>query len=237
MLQTGLVHGKRNTKGVNQASKAGFKLPKGKPKLIYRPMAKLNNSKQHDNTPKENVNVACDKPNDYPIMNCGNSSSPTNDNNKSKYTQDDIDLGQLRRFIDKRMEEDNVLDINTDATNYVINIDNVMHDVGDTNVVLTNNSKAPAEVKGSDKGSMLEQFLKSREESRNKHQSSVSDSDKSEVEEVLITEPIPGGGFLDCLVDDLDGYDGYEAQFYDLSEQGRAFYDRYDIRLNSRCRK
>ncbi|GJQ97564.1 hypothetical protein Tco_0008703 [Tanacetum coccineum] len=169
MLQTGLVHGKRNTKGVNQASKVGFKLPKGKPKLIYRPVAKPNNSKQQDNTPKENVNVACDKLNDYPIVNCGNSSSPTNDN-------DDLD--------------------------------NVMHDVCDTNV-----------------------------ESKNKHQSSVLDSDESEVEEVLITELVPGRGFLDCLVDDLDCYDGYEAQFYDLSEQGRAFYDRYDIRLNSRCRK
>nr|GEZ49633.1 putative reverse transcriptase domain-containing protein [Tanacetum cinerariifolium] len=45
------------------------------------------------------------------------------------------------------------------------------------------------------------------------------------------------GGFPDDLEDDLDWYDGYEAQVYDLTEQEQAFFDCYDIRSNSRCRK
>ncbi|GJX94762.1 zinc knuckle CX2CX4HX4C containing protein [Tanacetum coccineum] len=92
------------------------------------------------------------------------------------------------------------------------------------------------EESGNDKGRLLEQFLKSREASKDKHHS-LSDSDDSEVEEVCITDPIPGGGFLDGLKADLDGYDGYKAPVYDLNEQEQAFYDQYDIRLNSRRRK
>ncbi|GKF13552.1 hypothetical protein Tco_0055014, partial [Tanacetum coccineum] len=45
-----------------------------------------------------------------------------------------------------------------------------------------------------------------------------------------------GGGFsLD--EDDLDCYDGYEAQVYDIPEGLHNYCDGYDIRLNSRGRK
>ncbi|GKE47255.1 hypothetical protein Tco_1478513 [Tanacetum coccineum] len=119
--------------------------------------------------------------------------------------------------MEKRIEEDKVFDINNDV------------------VVSANISNAPVKGSGNDKGSLLEQFLKSREASKDKYHS-LSDSDDSEVEEVCITGLIPGGGFLDGLEADLDGYDGYEAPVYDLNEQEQAFCDQYDIRLNSRHR-
>ncbi|GJV71798.1 hypothetical protein Tco_0201423 [Tanacetum coccineum] len=42
------------------------------------------------------------------------------------------------------------------------------------------------------------------------------------------------GGFLK---DDLDWFDGYKAQIYDLHEQMHAFCDQFDIRLNNHVRK
>ncbi|GKG15665.1 hypothetical protein Tco_0357988 [Tanacetum coccineum] len=116
------------------------------------------------------------------------------------------------------MEEDKVIDLNTDV------------------VVSTNNSYAPEKDNGSKKVSFLDKFLKTREASKNKHHS-LSDLEESEVEEVCMSDHISGGGSLDRLEDDLDGYDGYEAQFCDLNEQGQVFCDQYDIRLNSRRRK
>ncbi|GJX16465.1 hypothetical protein Tco_0217297 [Tanacetum coccineum] len=76
-----------------------------------------------------------------------------------------------------------------------------------------------------EKGSFLEQFLKSREALKNKHHS-MSYSDESGVEEVYMPDHILSGGSLDCLEDDLDGYDGYEAQFCDINEQGQVFCDQ-----------
>ncbi|GKG02192.1 hypothetical protein Tco_0306897 [Tanacetum coccineum] len=120
--------------------------------------------------------------------------------------------------MEKRMEEEKVFDINNDV------------------VVSDNISNALVEGSGNDKGRLLEQFLKSREASKEKHHS-LLDLDDSEVEEVCITDPISGGGFLDGLEADLDGYDGYEAPVYNLNEQEQAFCDQYDIRLNIRHRK
>ncbi|GKF55795.1 hypothetical protein Tco_0166135, partial [Tanacetum coccineum] len=37
--------------------------------------------------------------------------------------------------------------------------------------------------------------------------------------------------------DDLDCYDGYEAQIYNLPDQIQVFCDQYDIHLKSRVRK
>ncbi|GJQ92197.1 zinc knuckle CX2CX4HX4C containing protein [Tanacetum coccineum] len=190
-MDDGFVHGKRKSKGVNQVLKVGLRLPKGKPKLIYRLVSKPTNnqvgtSKPNDSSPpisKEDVNLACEKPS-----------------------------------VKKRMEEDKVFDINNDI------------------VVSATISNAPAKECGNDKGSLLEQFLKSCEASKEKHHS-LSDSDESEVEEVCIPDPIPGGGFLDGLEADLDGYDGYETPVYDLNKQEQSFCDQYDIRLNSRRRK
>ncbi|GJR21199.1 zinc knuckle CX2CX4HX4C containing protein [Tanacetum coccineum] len=196
-------------------------------------------SKTQDNPPisKKDVNVACDKPSESSNVFIDDFPRPTNEKVKSNFIQDDIDLGQLRRNMDKLMEEDKVLDINTDIAKSVINKEKKLYDVCDTNMVSTSISKAPAEVNVSEKGSFLEQFLKSREASKNKYHSSMTDSDESKVEEVCMPGARPCGGTSDCLEDDLDGYDGYEAHFNDLNERGQAFCDQYDIRLNSRCRK
>ncbi|GJR92347.1 zinc knuckle CX2CX4HX4C containing protein [Tanacetum coccineum] len=86
------VHIKRTTKGTNQGStskyKAGFKFPKGKPILVYRPVAK--------------TNVTSEKA----------SIRPTN---ATSIIQDEIDLDQLRNNMNKLMEEEKVLDINTEV--------------------------------------------------------------------------------------------------------------------------
>ncbi|GJW15907.1 putative reverse transcriptase domain-containing protein [Tanacetum coccineum] len=209
--EDGLGYDKRKSKGINQASKANntsrFRFSKRKPKLIYRPVVKptntmLSSSKPKDSSShysKEDVNVACDKPTKPSNVTTDDSSRPTNENAKSKFIQDDIDLGQLRSYIDTRMEEDKVINLNTDV------------------VVSTNNSYAPEKDNGSKKVSFLEKFLKTREASKNKHHS-LSDSEESEVEEVCMPDHISGGGSLDRLEDDLDGYDGYEAQFCDLND-------------------
>ncbi|GJU66522.1 zinc knuckle CX2CX4HX4C containing protein [Tanacetum coccineum] len=120
------------------------------------------------------------------------SDTPLRDNDKSTYIQDDINIGQLRNNMNRLMEEDKILDINTD--------------LGGNDVT-------------GDKTSL------------------IIDQYESEVEEVCMPYGISGGGFLDVLEDDLDCFDGYGAQVYDLTEQEQAFCDRYDIRLNSRCRK
>nr|GEU75802.1 hypothetical protein [Tanacetum cinerariifolium] len=79
-------------------------------------------------------------------------------------------------------------------------------------------------------------MVHSHDASTSKLDSSMSDSDESEAKEVCMLGVIPSGGFLDDLKDDLDCYNGYEAQLYDLTEQEQAFFDQYDIRLNSRHR-
>nr|GEW61889.1 hypothetical protein [Tanacetum cinerariifolium] len=222
----GFVHGKRKSKGVNQVSKVGLRLPKGKPKLIYSHMSKPTNnqvgtSKLNDSSPpnsKEDVNFAYEKPSVSSNVTNDDSTRPATENTASNYIKDDINVVQLRSFLEKRMEEDKVFEINNDI------------------VVSATISSAPAEECGNDKGSLLEQFLKSREASKDKHHS-LSDSDESEVEEVCIPDPIPGGGFLDGLEADLDGYNGYETSVYDLNEQEQSFCDQYDICLNSRRRK
>ncbi|GJT73038.1 hypothetical protein Tco_1032324, partial [Tanacetum coccineum] len=211
------------TKGVNQVSKskASLRVPKGKPKFIYRHVSKPTNNQVDTSKPKvyfaskEDMNLACEKPSTCSRVTNDESIRPTTKNAKSNYIQDDIDLGQLRSYIEKRMEEEKVFDINNDV------------------VVSANISNAHVEGSGNDKGRLLEQFLKSRKASKDKHHS-LSDSDDSEFEEVCITDPIPGGGFLDGLEADFDGYDGYEAPIYDLNEKEQAFYDQYDIRLNIR---
>ncbi|GKE77020.1 hypothetical protein Tco_1543140, partial [Tanacetum coccineum] len=135
--------------------------------------------------------------------------------NENGFFNNDINIDQLRSNIEQLMDDNPVLTLNTNANNVINN----------TKIVLMVE-------KGSNKGSLLDQFRKSRDASSSK-QSSYSDSDESEVEEVSMPYSKQGGGFLD----DLDCYDGYEAQLYELTKQQRAICDRFDIRLNSRCRK
>ncbi|GJZ70779.1 hypothetical protein Tco_0634630 [Tanacetum coccineum] len=158
------------------------------------------------------------------------SSCSTNENG---YFKDGIDLGQLQGNMKKLMDENKVLELNTDCvTEDVAEV----HSVPNANMISTKSKSISVEVNECVKGSLLEQFLKSRDASMSK-QNKFSESDESEVEEVSMPFGKPGGGFLDELEDDLDRHDGYKAHVYDLTEQEQAFCDRYDIRLNSRCKK
>ncbi|GKE10366.1 hypothetical protein Tco_1413917, partial [Tanacetum coccineum] len=208
---------KPKKKGANKAAnKQGFRFNKPN-NFIYRPVSKQstiieNTSKPNSNASpvsKEVVNGAIIKPNVFHEVPINDSSCPTNANG---YYKDDVDLGQLKSNIEKLMDEDKVIEFNT----------NLVSDV------LTNTKYVLVEVHGNDKGGLLEQFRKSREASSSKV-NAMSDSDESEVEEVCMPEGIPGGGFLDDLEDDLDCFDGYEAQVYDLTEQEQAFCDRYVV--------
>ncbi|GJV51074.1 zinc knuckle CX2CX4HX4C containing protein [Tanacetum coccineum] len=204
---------------------------KQKKRPVSKPItSKDDTSKQNMNVPpiKEVVNEAAIQPNVSKQVNTNDSSCPTNEYG---YFKDDIDLGQLRSHVEKRMEEEKVLDISTE---------NDTIDVGDTNTYVVSSksiNSAPSKVKESDKGSLWEQFKKSRKALTSKHSSSKSDSKESEVEEVCRPSVIPGGCFLDGLEDDSDCFDSYEAQVYYLTEREQTFCDQYDICLNCRRMK
>ncbi|GJY49643.1 hypothetical protein Tco_0439599 [Tanacetum coccineum] len=127
----------------------------------------------------------------------------------------------LQSSIKELMDENKVLELNT---NYVTDdvIDKV-HLGPNTNNMSTISKTVLVEANESIKGSLLEQFRKSRDASMSKHNDFL-DSDDSKVQDVGMPFGIPGGGIQDNLEDDL-------------TEQEQAFCDRYDIRLNSRCRK
>nr|GEX97455.1 hypothetical protein [Tanacetum cinerariifolium] len=66
---------------------------------------------------------------------------------------------------------------------------------------------------------------------------SLEDDDSDDDEEVYMPNDMHGGGFMDDLEDDLNCYEDYGTQVYDLKPQEQAFCDQYDIRLNSHGRK
>ncbi|GKE75122.1 hypothetical protein Tco_1537163 [Tanacetum coccineum] len=206
----------------------GIRFAKPKSKLVYRPVSKPTRVDTKDTTSHAMVDVqVVDKPCESP--NAAMDAIPCV-KGTSIYIQDAIDLGQLKENMDRLMEENKVLDINTDFGSAVENSFKY------TNEVSNNAKSVNVEVNGNEKGSLLDQFLKSRKNSKSKHISN-SDSDEFEVEEVCMPDGIPGGGFLGDLEDDLDCNDGYEAPVYDLTEQEQAICNRYDIGLNSRRRK
>ncbi|GJX44062.1 mutator type transposase [Tanacetum coccineum] len=69
--------------------------------------------------------------------------------------------------------------------------------------------------------------------SKSKFTSLDCDDDSNDDEEVYMLDGMLGGGSMDGLEDDLDCFDGYGTQVYDLTPQEQAFYDQYEIRLNS----
>ncbi|GJY49138.1 putative RNA-directed DNA polymerase, eukaryota, reverse transcriptase zinc-binding domain protein [Tanacetum coccineum] len=220
--------GMHKKKGTNKAVKStqGFRFSKPKTNLIYRHVSKPITTKEHADKPNAKVSSSKEGANGADKESSISSLVTMNDSSGSKndiaYIQDDINLVQLRRNMDRLMDEDSVLELNSNNEKVSV-IDT--NSVPNANVVVSNNKSAPAEVKESDKGSLLEQFKKAREASTSKHISSMLDSDESEVEEVCMPDVIPGGGFLNGLGDDLERYDGYEARLYDLSEQEQAFCD------------
>ncbi|GKE16459.1 zinc knuckle CX2CX4HX4C containing protein [Tanacetum coccineum] len=201
--------GKHKKKGSNKAtSKQGFRFSKPS-NLVYRPVSKpvtskVNNAISNSTTSSstEGVKGAANDSQVPPKVTMNDSLDSINENG---FFKDDINLDQLGSTMDKLMEENQVLELNTNK---------------DT-LVSTNIKSAPVEVQGKNKGSILENFLESREASKSKHDA-TSDSDDSEIEEVSMPFGIPGGGSLDDLEEDLDCYDGYGAQFYDLTEQEKA---------------
>ncbi|GJS53893.1 reverse transcriptase domain-containing protein [Tanacetum coccineum] len=211
--------GKQVRNGVNKAAKGkqGFRFSKPKNNFMYRPVVttKEDTSKLKANSSKEGSARDASEPLESTKVSMNDSSGSVNENG---FFNDDINIDQLRSNIEQLMDDNPVLTLNTNANN-----------------VINNTKTVPVVEKGSNKGSLLDQFRKSRDASSSK-QSSYSDSDESEVE-VSMPYGKPGGGFLDDLEDNLDCYDGYEAQLYELTEQERAICDRFDIRLNSRCRK
>ncbi|GKB21440.1 hypothetical protein Tco_0855363 [Tanacetum coccineum] len=81
-----------------------------------------------------------------------------------------------------------------------------------------------------EEGSLWSRFKKAKEASTSKSKEQEKESDEDEV--FMNDEYISsvGGGFT-MDEDELDCYDGYEAQVYDLPEKMQAFCDDYDIRL------
>nr|GEX02006.1 hypothetical protein [Tanacetum cinerariifolium] len=181
--------------GNKAANKNGFRFSKPKNNLIYQPVSKPITSKA--NTPKLKTNVPPIKEvvNEAASQPCVSQMVNTNDSsgliNEYGYFNDDVDISQIRSNIEKLMDEEKV-----PANTKVVHV----------------------EAKGNEKGSLLEQFRKLHEVSSSKL-NSISDSKEFEVEEVCIPECLPGRGFLDDMEDDLDCFDGYEAQVYDLTEQ------------------
>ncbi|GKC65830.1 zinc knuckle CX2CX4HX4C containing protein, partial [Tanacetum coccineum] len=136
-------------KGANKAAnKQGFRVTKPN-NLIYRPVSKPstineNTSKPNSNIPPSNkdVNGAAKLNVSHEVL-MNDSSCTTNDNG---YFKDDIDLGQLKSNIEKLMDEDKVLELNT---NYVTkDVVDTVHSVPNTNEVSTISKSIHVEVKG-----------------------------------------------------------------------------------------
>ncbi|GJV01736.1 ribonuclease H-like domain-containing protein [Tanacetum coccineum] len=162
---------------------------------------------------KEDTNTAVDQP-------CESTMATMDDlpfnNGKSKIIQDNIGFGQLKNNMDRLIEEDKVLDINT----------------------------VQPEVKKQVTGSLWERFKEVKKVSTSKPHSSMSDTDDdSEVEEVYSpgydksNYIASTSGEFTMEDDDLDCYDGYEAHIYDLPNDMQNLCDLYDIRLKSHVRK
>ncbi|GJZ54321.1 zinc knuckle CX2CX4HX4C containing protein [Tanacetum coccineum] len=230
---------KDGNKVANKKHIQGIRLSKPKSNFMYRPVSKPITNKENASTPntnapsfKEKVNGADLQPNTTPKVSMDDSYVPTDEHG---YFKDDIDLGQLRSNIEKLMDEDKVLYINTN--NDIDGVVEPLISMPNTNDGSTSIKNVPADVNVNYKGSIWEQFSKSHEASKSRDKLPMLGTDESNEDEVFMPGVIPGGGFLDDMEDDFDCYDGYEAQVYDLLEKEQAFCDQYDIRLNSRCRK
>nr|GEX83502.1 ATPase, F1/V1/A1 complex, alpha/beta subunit, zinc knuckle CX2CX4HX4C [Tanacetum cinerariifolium] len=139
------------------------------------------------------------------------------------------------------MEEDKVLDINTDFGS----ADNIGTKTLIENNECSNSTKTTQlEVNKRVSGSLWERFKEVKKNSSSKPHSSMSDTDdESEVEEVYFPRYDKSNyiastdGEFTMEDDDLNCYDGYEAQIYDLPNEMQNLCDHYDILLKSRVRK
>ncbi|GJZ24418.1 reverse transcriptase domain-containing protein [Tanacetum coccineum] len=78
--------------------------------------------------------------------------------------------------------------------------------------------------KSQEHGSLWEKFKASKEVSSSKLKFTSLVDDTNDDDEVYIPNS-HGGGFMDGLEDDLECYDGYGTQVYDLTPQEQAFCD------------
>ena len=150
------------------------------------------------------------------VANMNDSSQVTNEYG---YFMDEINIGELKRDMEKLIEVDKVLDIHDQnkvdvnaTTNVVSNFPIQVSKEGGTEnvnsfVLIMSNTE-----------NLWEQLSKTRGASTSKDVSSLSVADESDDNEVYMPEVVPGGGFLDDMEDDLDNYDGYETQVYDLPD-------------------
>jgi hypothetical protein len=236
----------------------------GKPKLIYRPVSNPSNNNQattsipRDPSPifsKEGVKLACDKPIDAEqphaipmVPNDGSNSSNTD----GKYFKDEINLAELKSFIDERMEAEKVIDIPKDVVPKDVNDGSVM---ADTSYVSSINDISLHEPPGSllmDKGkeagpSSSSLSLVNSGTKRSNPFSKVGeviDSD-SEVDEVLnsydesvnlFDMPMgtlsSTGGAQDQ--EDYYEYDDYTDQLHEIPRHLVAYYE--DFKLQGRTR-
>ncbi|GJX05221.1 reverse transcriptase domain-containing protein [Tanacetum coccineum] len=67
--------------------------------------------------------------------------------------------------------------------------------------------------------------IKASKEASSSKFTSLDDDDSDDDEEVYMPDGIYGGGFMDSLEDDLDCYECYRTQVYDLTPQEQAFCD------------
>ncbi|GJW08389.1 zinc knuckle CX2CX4HX4C containing protein [Tanacetum coccineum] len=186
-----------------------------------KPVLKASQEETTSPPAKEGNNMAVDKP-------CEPSVAAVNEIpreiGKSIFIQDNINLGELRKNMDRIMEEDMVLDINTDYCG---------------NETLKENyecsSSSQLEANSHETRSVWERFKEVKKTS----------TIDSEFDEDEVYSPdyhksnyvASASGEFTLEDDDLDCYDGYEAQLYDIPDEMKNFCDNYDIRLKSRVRK
>nr|GFB47147.1 hypothetical protein [Tanacetum cinerariifolium] len=160
--------------GEKQSPKAkqfqGIRFSKPKTKIICRPVSKPNqadSNKMKDNA-KDNGPKLRESP-EAPV------DLSTRDNGKSIYIQDDIDLVQLRENMNRLMEEDKVLDVNTDSN---MHGDIRITNSNENNEGSTNNKSVQEEVKSKETGSLWEHFQEVKKDSTSKPSSYISDIDE-----------------------------------------------------------
>ncbi|GJS75611.1 zinc knuckle CX2CX4HX4C containing protein [Tanacetum coccineum] len=205
-LDDGIVHVKRKKKAAKPKQIDGIRFTKPKPKFNYMPMSKSNNTRASTSKPKDTSPIFKDDVNgaDDKLSN-NDSSRPTNTN---------------------------VLDINIDFGS---------NSVAENHNSSTKDSTSAKEViddgKVQEKGSLWERFKEAKKISTSKPKSSLLDiEDESDEDEVYMPNDnmskyiSSSGGEFTMEDDDLDFYDGYEAQIYDLPKKVQAFCDQYDIR-------
>nr|GFA07616.1 hypothetical protein [Tanacetum cinerariifolium] len=85
--------------------------------------------------------------------------------------------------------------------------------------------------------SLWTRFQNAKNTSNSKYQYQEDESDEDEVFMPDDNYTTLGGRGFFMEDDDLDCFDRYEAQVYNLFRKSQAFCDNYDIRLNNRVRK